>query len=440
MKTFNGKTRYAVVLGLGLLVVGTRANAEIDLYDKDGKKLHLLLELQAAVFNGSDAYFGEAESFVGDDVDHWSENAVEFGIGGELPAGATRLFGEVSALHTRSYGDDATGFSVGLDDPSETRIEQGHIGWSSGSAFSSLDENALTVKAGRFDYRIGTGLLVADGGGDGGGRGGWWIGARKAFKDAALVSFDSGPWLVEAFTMKNQPRRGSAEGRGWGGNFERAFGESLKLGFSAIHVTDTGLTDVPSMNVGSIRGDWSFGKGWSLSGEYVEQGQNDWEGEGYYAQGAYQWKNAPWAPRASYRYSHLSGDDLDTVEREGFNPVAYGSSDWGTWYQGEITGNYPLENSNLNTHQVRLQLTPTEELKLNVLFYHFTLDENNIFGVPLSDDDFGDEVNVTADWTVTEHVYVIGTLGYLMPGDAGEEWTGGNDDWLYSMAYVSYTF
>ena len=194
------------------------------------------------------------------------------------------------------------------------------------------------------------------------------------------------------------------------------------------------------MNVGSVRGDWSFAKGWSLSGEFIEQGQNLWEGEGYYAQGAYQWKDAPWAPRVSYRYSHLSGDDLDTVEREDFQPLAYGSTDWGTWYQGEITGNYPLENSNLNTHQARLQVTPTEELKLNVLYYHFTLDETHIFGTPLTDDDFGDEVNVTADWTVTEHVYVIGTLGYLMPGDAGEEWTGGNDDWLYSMAYVSYTF
>ena len=27
-----------------------------------------------------------------------------------------------------------------------------------------------------------------------------------------------------------------------------------------------------------------------------------------------------------------------------------------------------------------------------------------------------------------------------LPGDAAKEWTGGDEDWLYSMLYVSYSY
>ena len=48
-------------------------------------------------------------------------------------------------------------------------------------------------------------------------------------------------------------------------------------------------------------------------------------------------------------------------------------------------------------------------------------------------------MNLTVDWAATEHLYVIGVLGVLQPGDAAEEWVGGDDDWKYLMLYVSYT-
>ena len=35
---------------------------------------------------------------------------------------------------------------------------------------------------------------------------------------------------------------------------------------------------------------------------------------------------------------------------------------------------------------------------------------------------------------------VVGTVALLTPGDAGEEWTGGDDDWFHTMAFVSYHF
>jgi hypothetical protein len=79
-----------------------------------------------------------------------------------------------------------------------------------------------------------------------------------------------------------------------------------------------------------------------------------------------------------------------------------------------------------------------ETLTVNFLYYHFTLDEPTAFGV--TSDNWGDEINLTADWQATEQLYVIGVVGVLFPGNAAEQFTGGDDDWLYSMLYASYAW
>ena len=45
---------------------------------------------------------------------------------------------------------------------------------------------------------------------------------------------------------------------------------------------------------------------------------------------------------------------------EAFDPLFLGFYDWGTWWQGEIAGEYFLSNSNLISHQVRAHVAPTE--------------------------------------------------------------------------------
>jgi hypothetical protein len=41
--------------------------------------------------------------------------------------------------------------------------------------FPGLEEDTFSISIGRQDYVIGSGLLIADGGGDGGERGGWYL-------------------------------------------------------------------------------------------------------------------------------------------------------------------------------------------------------------------------------------------------------------------------
>ena len=45
---------------------------------------------------------------------------------------------------------------------------------------------------------------------------------------------------------------------------------------------------------------------------------------------------------------------------EAFDPLLLGFYDWGTWWQGEIAGEYFLSNSNLISHQIRAHVTPTD--------------------------------------------------------------------------------
>jgi hypothetical protein len=88
----------------------------------------------------------------------------------------------------------------------------------------------------------------------------------------------------------------------------------------------------------------------------------------------------------------------------------------------------------------RIKATPNDALTLNLLYYDFSFNEPAALAPNVTSTDWGDEINLTADWAVTDNWYLIGVLAALFPGDAAEQWVGGKEDWLYSMFYVSYTY
>ena len=142
----------------------------------------------------------------------------------------------------------------------------------------------------------------------------------------------------------------------------------------------------------------------------------------------------------SYRYARFDGDDLSTPGDEAFVPAAYGFTDYGTWVQGEISGNYPLGNSNMKSHMLRLALFPNKDLVLNAIYYDFTLDQPNISGEPVGSTDWGNEINLVADYTINNQWFLSGVFGWLEPGQAAINWTGGDKNWTYFMLYARYTY
>jgi hypothetical protein len=93
---------------------------------------------------------------------------------------------------------------------------------------------------------------------------------------------------------------------------------------------------------------------------------------------------------------------------------------------------------------VRAKLQPVESVTVSLFYYNFKVADPGKFndfygGAPVTSDDFGDEVDLTFDWQATKRIYVIAVLAQLNPGNAAEQWTGGNKDWKYGMLYVSFT-
>ncbi len=406
----------------------TNALADYELYNANDTKIDLQLLTVGAQIGQDQSWFGVSHSFLNASASHWTEFGTEFGATVELSLWRGTFFSQASGVYTRTSGDDASGVTTGLSEESETTLEQGNIGWKTADTFSGLKDSTISMQLGRFDYSIGTGMLINDGGSDGGDRGGWYLGLRKAFQNAALISLDSSTLKVQAFRIKNNPRRGGAQGEARGANVDYTFGESgsVMLGGSYMRVYPQGSQ--AEAHVYDGRASWTALPGLTFSGEYAYEDGDDLNGKGYYMQALYEFSDVAWKPALTYRYA-LFNDE--------FNPLAYGYTDDGYWFQGEIAGNYPLSNNNLKSNMVRATFSPRESVTVNLFYYNFKLDDPQSFGVV--SDDFGDEVDLTVNWQATDRINVFAVLAQLNPRNGAQQWTGGGKDWTYGVLYFSFT-
>lgn len=383
----------------------------------------------------SQSWFGESAAVVGAEIGSWSEYGIEPGVSFRMPAAGGTAFGALSVVATYTLGNDASGLTVGMQTPAEANVEQAHLGWRVEDAFAALDGDVLTVTLGSFDYTIGSGLLVADGGSDGGEHGGWTLGMRRAFGEALLVQLATPTLKLEAFRLANRPRLGGAKGDAVGANAEWTFAADTTLGGTLMRVDAS--TIVEPATVASVRLDRAPELGLGLSAELVSQQGGGLAAEGGFVRLSYA-LDAPWSPVLSYRHAAFSGDDLTTADDERFREIAYGYTDYGSWYQGEVSGNYPLGNGNTTSHLVRLELAPRESLAFNLLLYRFEFDETA--GTGLTSDDWGDELDLIVDWAWDERLSFVGVLGVLAPGRAATQLTGGDDDWVLGALYASFSW
>ncbi len=404
----------------------------------------LILHVGAAISVGNNSLFGQSEEFFGATTDNWNEAAIELGFKGHAPLGRGNFFGAISGVFSKTWGNDASGLTVGLDRTHQVDVEQAFVGWRSGTTFSSLDADALTIKAGNFDYLVGTGLLVADGTADGALRGGWYLGWRSVFRQSFLTTLQSGAWKVEGFYLESEPRDRAQLVHAFGGNFEYEF-EDIGLNTGLLYLERpeqrfSEIINLPQMESLSARADWASTDKLGFAGEFVYQSRTGSHPVGWYLKAAYHWRDVAWMPELSYRYAAFDGDNLSTPGDESFDSVAYGSTDYGTWVQGEVTGNYPLGNRNLKSGMLRLKLFPHHNLVLNAIYYDFHLDQPNIAGEPVGSTDWGTEIDLAMTWTAKNHITVNPTLGVLFPGEAASNWTGGDKNWVYFMVYAGYTY
>jgi hypothetical protein len=375
----------------------------------------------------------------GDLSDNWLESFVKPALSGTLPAGKGELFGKISAVGERTYA--APPPLVGTE-ASSFKVEDLYLGWRSGTSMR-IGENALEFTLGRAQYKIGHGMLLWDGGGEGSSRGGFWSNARKAWAFAGVGRFHFKQNTVEAFYLDRDEVPESETGTKVGGvNYERTLGSATTLGATFLHFgADSTLPARDGLSVYNLRAYTAPLRalpGLSFELEYALEDNGDLrKSTAWNALAGYELSKVTWKPRISYRYAFFQGDDPTTAANEGFDALIPGFYDWGTWWQGEIGGEYFLSNSNLISHQVRVHVTPSDAVSGGLFFYSFHLDQ---LPVGITSKSIATEVDAYTDWKVNGNFIVSFVLAYAHPQEAATQAYARSSNFTYGMVYVAYAF
>jgi hypothetical protein len=389
-------------------------------------------------FNNS-LYLDNKPDPSGDLSDNWFESYAKPAISGTVRSGKGAFFGKISAVGERTYA--APPPLVGSE-ASSFMIEDLYVGWRSGTAISA-GEDALQFTFGRAQYKIGHGLLLWDGGGEGGSRGGFWSNARKAWALAGVARWHAKSNTIEGFYLdRNEVPESETGTRVWGGNFERALGDATTLGASYMHfMADSSRPDRDGMNVFNVRAFTAPLKklpGLSFEAEYAMEDNGDLRSStAWNLLGAYELSKMSWKPKLSYRYAFFQGDDPGTTKNESFDMLLPGFYDWGTWWQGEIGGEYFLSNSNLISHQVRVHVKPSGSVGAGLFGYVFKLDQPTGTNAK----DVATELDAYADWSVNNNFIVSFVAALAHPqAVANQPPYNRTSNFTYGMIYVAYAY
>lgn len=338
--------------------------------------------------------------------------------------------------------------------------------------FAIADPVRLRVSGGAQPYRVGSGMLIADGGADGFERGALIFGPRQAFEATALAKLSINRFSLEGFYL-NARELPSSDSRTVinGGRADFSLGSDRFIGLSFGYVPrseapyvqaapggEGAPTIIPNGRDGlrfwnayfkvapvkSLPGLW-------IAGDYARQRNDrlDLRAMGGRIEIGHAFQKAPWMPTLSYSFQRFSGDDPDTPELERFDPLFYdgGQSAWASGTNGAFV----YINSNIRAHKMTLAALPSprdiltfryanvsaDQLRSPIQFGQVTrpiLGPNGVglvTGVesrPLSDD-------VLLEYTrvVSANIYVTAGIGHSWIGRGQREaataptadWTGG---------------
>jgi len=376
--------------------------------------------------------------------DQWFEGFVKPALSGTYTlASGSEVYGKVSAVGERTYGSVPGAFGT---DVSSFGPEDLYFGWRSGTALT-IGDNAVDLVVGRSSYTLGHGFLLYDGAAEGGSRGGYWTNARKAFEMATIATFQPAHHKAQFFYLdKDELEESDSGSRLWGLNYEfspndqNTFGGTYMKWFAKPDVKP-GRDGLDVFNVRAYSAPLAATPDLSIEFEYAAERNGDvLDSNAWTAQGSYEFSTAAWKPTITYRYAFFQGDDPATPADESFDPLFPGFYDWGTWWQGEIAGEYFLSNSNSVSHMFRAHVTPSEALGAGLIFYRFRLDHPEAAGPGVTDKDVASEIDGYADWKLNKNITISLVGAYADPGKAVQQSSGRTRNFAYGMVYIAYSF
>lgn len=375
--------------------------------------------------------------------DWWEGSAVP-ALTGEVdtPDGLGVVFGGLSGSYSMTRGNsdgDASGSTP--DHPEHSRLNSAYLGWRSGDLFAeTLGTDAFTLSFGRQSFQIGDGFIIGDGYNDTGKYAAYWLGPSYDFESTSVFSTQIGGFHSDLFNLKSHqyaPDAADEDTSLNGVNVDYKFADRFLVGAAYMNLYDSDVVTRDGMDVYNLRlkgTPLTNVPGLSFASQYVHESnthhQNDIDDDGWFAQLSYQFLPMKWKPELSYRYSRFDAG-YDAL----FPSAAQG---WGTWLYGEVVGEYMLFNSNLSIDMLKLSVSPTESLETGLIGYRFRFEDKEQEGV--SDDEFAREVDLYADWSVTDRLSLSGVLAAAFPQKGGREYFGGDNTSQLAEVFVSYSF
>lgn len=315
----------------------------------------------------------------------WLEVYVKPGLSFEksLDGGAT-LYGKASLVASYTFGTDAYDFG----DIGDTTVEEAYLGFRTGSAEGFTFDFSLGPR----ELKLGTGMLIANGGSSGFERGALKFGPRKAWEMAAIGRVSGQGFTGTAFYIDPNERPAS-DGRnelaGVDLRYDAPEGGYLGLTYAKVLTSDSpyiqaapGGIGAPTVLPGARDGTNALNlyaktnplsgalENWMFSADLAYEWNDDidlsaWAGR---VQAGYTFAGLPWSPSLTYSYQAFSGDDPDTAALERFDPLYYEGSPsaWATGSKSSMV----FINSNVQAHGLALRMKPTAQDTVTLRYAH----------------------------------------------------------------------
>jgi len=409
----------ALLLGSAIAVASGSASA-YNLIDKDGTELNLDIEVIVGHFS-SDETYGNPKS-----GPSWSEGYAKYGFSGSKTAGNGSLFGAINAVSSGTWGDgDAAGLTTG--DERDTDIEDLYVGYRTDMVEFSVGRQNLTIGDGFIlngdALNMGEGLDGIVPGFSANRGGAYWLAARKAFDNTAVlrVGGESGPRADLFWFESDNPAQASVEMAGINLEYVTDKGTFGLMHLKGLDVDDNeaaffGYEGRDGQNTTSVRFQGNAGvENLFLSAEYVDQsqGNSNPDANAWYAEAGWTFADLPWSPSLNYRYTSYD---------EGYDPLFFGfNRGYGTWFQGEVAANYagPF-GTDADIHYLGATAHPSETLTVGAGYFDFS---DTVGG---SGSNNAKELDIWAEWVAHDHLIISPLVGFYTPDDATS--TQGNDD------------
>ncbi|MEQ8826431.1 MAG: alginate export family protein, partial [Parvibaculum sp.] len=333
----------------------------------------------------------------------------------------------------------------------------------------------IDVSAGARELKLGTGMLIANGGASGFELGALKFGPRKAWDLAGIARITKGRTTFTGFYLSPNERPViENDNRLAGADLRHDFENRAFLGTTFVKVTRSqtpwvqaapggigpptvipgGRDDTNTIGLygrtgnmdGALR-NWLFAL--DLAYQWNDRlDQSAWAGR---VQVGYTFSDAKWRPSITNSYQTISGDDPDTPELERYDPLFYEGSPsaWATGSKSSMV----FINSNVRSHGVAGRIQPSPKDTITLRYNHIRANElrsplqfgqasrvdltpggdpaNIVAGV--TDAHVSDDLFIEYSRIISRNLFLTAGLSVSDPGEGIEnvvpggvpEWTGG---------------